>query len=133
MFEGNTRNNQDIFNYIVEQFVINKVPQCSYEGTCRYPPVTEEHIGCAVGCLLPPEAAERWKEFDYINVVQVDTPESYGEFFDDSQISFLYDLQMWHDYTLNFHREKGTLLYCGIISLFNLANKHDLFEPPTVD
>lgn len=100
MFEGDTRNNQDIVNYIYEQFVVKDTPLCHADGVCCYAPQTEDQIGCFVGCLLPLEVAKKADKLLTIGntgIAGLRAEGIYSEYFDEDQRSFLVSLQNVHD------------------------------------
>ena len=61
---------QEVLTRIYRHFIEDAAPRCAFDGKCRYSPTDEPgSVGCAIGCLLPPEV----------------------------DISFYTDLQYWHD------------------------------------
>ena len=126
MFTGNTRSNQDILNYIIEQFIMNKVPPCMEGGGCYYPSQSPDQIGCAVGCLLPPDAAESWVDFDSITCIHSNYHENYEMFFNDDQLEFLNDLQEWHDSFLRERKDDGSATDYAVAKLGCISERYGL-------
>lgn len=110
MFEGNTRDNQEVFDYIYQKFVVEEVPQCMHpnESYCCYSPQEEGQIGCAVGCLMSPEDAENIDNSGEKSIASVfsDFDSIYNKYFDEDQFDFLGSLQNMHDVSNGVgHRE----------------------------
>ena len=49
---------QEVLTRIYRHFIEDAAPRCAFDGKCRYSPTDEPgSVGCAIGCLLPPEVA----------------------------------------------------------------------------
>lgn len=124
-FTGNTRNNQDILNYLHQKFIVEKVPQCKVKDMglkCLYAPITKDHIGCAVGCLI---SEEDQKVFDSSHLSEIQNiydvyRERYEKYFDADQLKFLEDIQKWHDGTHKWIEENKSIELSVIALRYNL-------------
>lgn len=125
--------NQQIFDRIYQGFIINGAQQCkNTTGPCLYAPQNSNQIGCAVGCLLSLEDAERLDTLSFgaleFRVKQKSKVEEINElmdkvilkYFDESQFDFLIELQTWHDYINRFTKEV----------LLEIGKKYGLTPPP---
>lgn len=128
----NTRSNQEIFNYICEQFFKNGVPRCIGEnGYCVYSPQNSKQIGCAVGCLIERPDAEKIDKFlagtdTSIRDVHQEMHSMYAKYFDDEQLGFLTTMQHFHDFVLGKER------YDQAIMLLNFSVDYRLNLPEYV-
>ena len=105
----NTRNNQEIVDYYISEFIVKGTPKCTTEGgcSCKYSPQRESQVGCAVGMLLSLEdaiAVDKELGMGSVNTLKTDMPDMYHKYFDEDQIRFLTQMQMAHD---NLHRNAG--------------------------
>lgn len=125
-FEGNTRDNQEVFDYLWQRFVVDEVPMCVVEGRgCLYAPQEQDQIGCAVGCLLPPDVAKEWDTRGSSLYSGVD-PSLTEVYFDKTQKGFLLSLQNMHDFRQVKDRE-GRMR--EVASDFNLTVPTTTGEP----
>lgn len=115
MFTGNTRSNQDIIEYLHKVFVVGGAPACVRVrgedpdcGGCMYTPQTSTQVGCAVGCLLPWQTTEEWDKYGPASIrdIYMVSSSGYYDFFDDNQLDFLSDIQMFHDQEVLGHYER---------------------------
>lgn len=122
----NTRNNQEVYNYVWQKFVIEEAPKCASNDECVYAPFEEGQIGCAIGCLLSSEDQILWAKHSEFNdpsicSIELSNSDMFEKYFDHSQIDFLSDLQDMHDSSVSIgEREKKMRL---------IAEKHSLSVP----
>lgn len=90
-------NTAEILQLVYRHFVVDKAPRCANQGgmgTCIY-----GQTGCAVGCLLTAEDAERLDRHGGmpVDAVKLSYPEIYDSYFENHQLPLLTALQRAHD------------------------------------
>jgi len=126
-----TRDNQSIFNYFWQKFIVESVPRCTKENGngCQYAPTPGTgQIGCAIGCLLDPEDAIQWDNelplFTTIKDIYSSHPDKYNKYFDYTQLEFLKNLQVLHDSGLVYKEDPS--MYRHYQNLLNIVLRYNV-------
>lgn len=97
--------NKEILDRVEEHFFKENHKQCKKgDNSCIYGKLSDEADGCAVGCLLTLEDAQRIdKQYEKISILRLTSalPEVYQTYFRSDQLDMLIYLQTKHDWSDN--------------------------------
>jgi hypothetical protein len=100
---------QEILDRIKQHFIIEKNPRCTNKGECVY-----GLTGCAVGCLMTDEDANRWdniyRKSDSDITTMSEKSYIYDFYFNKNDIAFLRELQRIHDNLDEFNDLENNLI-----------------------
>jgi len=93
---------QTAMNFLHKTFVMEAIPKnMESNGRCAYEPLTPNHKGCALGCLLSPELRDNLSNNSIIGLSPTEQQAVLVE--TGLDIPFLNAIQQWHD-TANGYR-----------------------------